>query len=35
MEKDLFREACDDIKLNLWILSPVALVRIIGWFSMS
>ena len=32
-EKSIFEQACADIKENLWILSPEARQRIIGWFA--
>jgi hypothetical protein len=32
-ERDVFDDACQDIKTNLWVLNPVAQSRILGWFA--
>ena len=32
-EKSVYQQACDDIRLNLWVLSPDARQQIIGWFN--
>ncbi len=31
-QRDLFDEACKDIRRNLWILGPEGTSRIINWF---